>query len=141
MPPRKSVKMNAAANTRRTTSRALAESVIRPQSDCAIIPLKTKKTNHDSTILNSLCSKLCFVQRQLARLSFYDGCRNGRTSDAHDSITAYGYKHNVRSSSCAFDHTVRDLLRGNRRIFRRVARRTNTPSLKTANANAQCQKQ
>ena len=46
----------------------------------------------------------------------------------------------VYSSPCAFDGAVRDVLSGNRRIFRHVPRRADRPSLNAANANPQREK-
>ena len=48
--------------------------------------------------------------------------------------------HSVHSSPCALHHTVRDVLRGNRRIFRHVPRRADRTSLNAADANAQREK-
>jgi hypothetical protein len=48
--------------------------------------------------------------------------------------------HSVHSSPCALHYTVRDVLSGNRRIFRRVPRRADRPSLNAANANTQREK-
>ena len=40
----------------------------------------------------------------------------------------------MHSSPCALYHTVRDVLRGNRRAFRYVPRRADRTSLNTVNA-------
>jgi len=48
--------------------------------------------------------------------------------------------HSVHSSPCAVHHGVRDVLRGNRRTFRRVSRRAARPSVDAANANPQREK-
>ena len=48
--------------------------------------------------------------------------------------------HSVHSSPCALHGTVRDVLSGNRRVFRHVPRRADRPSLNAANANPQREK-
>ena len=48
--------------------------------------------------------------------------------------------HSVHGSPCALHHTVRDVLSGNRRIFRHVPRGAGRPSLNAANANAEREK-
>jgi hypothetical protein len=48
--------------------------------------------------------------------------------------------HSVHSSPCALHRTVRDVLSGNRRIFRYVPRRADRPSLNAANANPKREK-
>jgi hypothetical protein len=70
---------------------------------------------------------------------------DGRKSTAEVSSTGLRLwrervDHSVHSSPCALDHTVRDVLRGNRRTFRHVPRRANRPSLDAANANAEREK-
>jgi hypothetical protein len=48
--------------------------------------------------------------------------------------------HSVHSSPCALHRTVRDVLGGNRRIFRHVPRRADRPGLNAAGANPQREK-
>ena len=48
--------------------------------------------------------------------------------------------HSVHSSPCSLHRTVRDVLSGNRRIFRHVPRRASRPGLNAAGANPQREK-
>ena len=127
---------------RRTTSRARGESVVRPQSDCEIIPWKNEKhqTRFDSFEQ--------FVFESVFRLIAI------RLTDSHITAAEVLPKslaleirlwrdrvnNSVHSSSCAFHHTMRDVLCRNRCIFRHVPRRANRPGLNAANANSQREK-
>ena len=72
------MKMKRIAKMRRPTSRARGETSVRPEGDCAIIPPKTKRQNPDSTVSNSLRSKLCSSNRPSPQ---EQPCKNGRIAN------------------------------------------------------------
>ena len=64
----------------------------------------------------------------------------GRCSERRIGLGRERVDYRVHSSPCALHHAVRDVFRGNRRVFRHVPRRANRPGLNAANANAQREK-
>ena len=83
------------------------------------------------------------VPRLIApRLS--DSRIKGRTANRNSwvRLSSYPVDHSVHRSPCALYGTMRDVLRGNRRVFRHVPRRADRPSLSALNAaNAKAERE
>ena len=77
---------------------------------------------------------MCFVKSPALRLS--DGHGGGTIANPDFSVrlSSDPVGHSVHRSPCALHHTMCDVLRGNRRVFRHVPRRADRPSLSVVNA-------
>lgn len=74
-----------------------------------------------------------------------DGCVKEKIENPNSwvRLSSDPVGHSVHRSPGSLHYTMRDVLRGNRRVFRHVPRRTDRPSLNTlnvANAKADCEK-
>ena len=127
---------------RRATSRTRVETIELPKSDCAIIPPKNKKTE---TRFDSFEQFVFETVSRLIALHLIDS--RMAAAKALPEFSSTGLRlwrervdHSVHSSPCAVHRTMRDVLSGNRRIFRHVPRRADGSSSNAANANAQREK-
>ena len=123
------MKMKRIAKMRMPISRARVESIIRPKSDCAIIPPKRK----DETRFDSFEQFAFETVFRLIALRLIDS-RMAAVKTLPESQTRLRLwrepvDHSVHSSPCALHCTMRDVLGGNRRAFRHVPRRADRPSL------------
>src|SRR5262245_49411744 len=97
---------------------------------------KDKETKPDSTVSNTLRSKLRFVLPTVVSRP----AKTPLSQGAGLRLRRECVDHSVHSSSCALHDAVRDVLSGDRRTFRHVPRRADRPRLKAANADAEREK-
>jgi hypothetical protein len=128
---------------RRPILRARGEIIVRPKSDCVIIP-KTQRRNPDSTLSNQFAFETVF---RLIALRLTDSRMTaGQKALLSQSLGLRLWRervdYTVHRSSCALHSAVRDVLRGNRRAFRHVPGCADRPSLNALNAaNAKAQRE
>src|SRR5262245_26977320 len=102
---------------------------------------KDKETKPDSTVSNTLRSKLRFVYSHFVLPTAVSRpAKTPLSQGAGLRLRRECVDHSVHSSSCALHHAVRDVLSGDRRTFRHVPSRANRPRLKAAKANAEREK-
>ena len=131
--------MKRIAKMRRQTSRARGETIVRFESDCAIIP-KEDESRFDSfgQFVFETVFRLIALRLTNSRMTATKTLPESRAPAVR--LWRERVNSRVHSSPCALYHTVRDVLSGNRRIFRRVPRRAGRSSLNAAHANAQREK-
>jgi hypothetical protein len=133
--------MKTIVNPRKRTSRARAESIIRPHSDCAIISLEKRKRPNPIRQIRTFCVGKGFSSNRNFRLTVASQRQKAVESEnGGDSLRREVVNHSVHSSPGTFDHAVRDVLGGDRRIFRHVPGCANGSRLKCPNAEPQCEK-
>lgn len=108
---------------------------------CDHSPSKTKRPNPVRQF-SIVCVRNCVSSnRTWSCQQSLKGAKNAsEVSGAGIRLWRERVDHSTHGSPCALHHTVRDVLGGNRRIFRYVPRRANRPSLKAANAKPQREK-
>src|SRR4030095_12866387 len=132
--------MKRIAKMRRQSSRARGETIVRPKTDCAIIPKKPKgETRFDSfqQFVFETVLRLIALRVTDSRMRPQEYCRSLRRGIR---LWRERIDHRVHSFPCTLHHTVGDVLSGKRRIFRYVLRSAGRPSLKAANAKPQREK-
>ena len=90
----------------------------------------------------TLCVRNCASSNRTSpHRQSYGGCKStAGVSSTGLRLWRERVDHSVHRSPCALHRTVRDVLSGNRRIFRHVPCRADRPSLNAANANPQREK-
>ena len=116
--------------------------MVRPKLDCAIIPPKNEKRQTRFDSFRQFVFETLFPLIAIRLTDSHITAAEVLPKSLALEIRLWRDRVNnsVHSSSCAFHHTMRDVLCGNRRVFRHVPRRANRPGLNAANANSQREK-
>ena len=123
---------------RKPISRAHGETIGWPRSDCAIIPKKQKdETRFDSFKHNLFETALRLFAPRLADSRMTAAKTLLKSQAAGLRLRRKVVDHSVHSSPCALHDTVRNVLSGDRRVFRHMSRRANRPRLHASSANGE----